>query len=177
MRRHRWITAAAAVFLAVAGSAVAGDVAVKLEGFSVNVGKDGKESFSPADKMEPGGVVEYRALYVNSGKAAVKDMQAILPVPDGMEYLPGTARPARAQASLDGKKYENIPLKRQVRRADGKTEEVLVPYSEYRSLSWKFKKLSPAKQEKVLARMRILSASPSSDNTQQQAPARKESKK
>ena len=57
---------------------------------------------------------------------------ATLPIPEGLEYLPKTVRPAPALASLDGKTFAPMPLKRKVRLADGREVEREVAASEYR---------------------------------------------
>lgn len=45
-----------------------------LEAFRVATDKDGKESFAPADQVNPGEVIEYRLTYINKGTAAVSDL-------------------------------------------------------------------------------------------------------
>ncbi len=62
-------------------------------------------------------------------------------------------------ASLDGKSYAAVPLKRQVRLADGKVEERAVPYSEYRYLQWKLGDLAPRSNTTVSARMQVSNGS------------------
>ena len=130
----------------------AGDVSVVLTAQRVAV-MDGKEILSPAEQASPGDVIEYRAEYRNSGAAAVKSLAATLPVPNGMEYLPKTGAPQLA--SLDGKNFSSLPLKRRVRLADGR--EVLrdVPASEYRWLRWTIGTLAPNQARTVTARVRV----------------------
>ncbi len=53
---------------------------------------------------------------------AIKGLQATLPIPSQTEFIAGTARPARAKASLDGLAFADMPLKRTVTR-DGKPVE------------------------------------------------------
>ena len=90
----------------------------------------------------------------NIGDAAVvKQLAATLPVPNGMEYLPKTGAPQLA--SLDGKNFSPVPLKRRVRLADGR--EVLrdVPAGEYRWLRWTIGTLAPSQTRTVTARVRV----------------------
>lgn len=130
-------------------------VQIDLKAFKVVVGKDGKESFAPADEAKPAEVLEYRAVYFNPSKTAVSNLGAKIPIPSGTEYLPGTAKPASAHASLDGVKYAPMPLMRKVKRADGTEVEEKVPYREYRSLLWEFKELGGEKAATASARVRL----------------------
>ena len=53
-----------------------------------------------------------------------------------MEYLAGQRLAAASLASLDGKTFAPLPLKRKERLADGREVMREVPVSEYRSLRW-----------------------------------------
>lgn len=96
----------------------------------------GSPSYQPAEKASPGDVIEYQAVYTNQGKSPVKDLVPTMPIPTGMEYIPGSAKPAQVMASLDGKKFEAVPLKRMVTLPNGKQEQREVPYAEYRFVRW-----------------------------------------
>lgn len=135
-----------------------GDVVSELTAKKVLKGADNKEIFQPADIANPGDVIEYTAVYRNKGKDAAKDFKATLPVPQGMEYLSGTAKPEGFSASLDGKKYAPAPLKRKHKLPNGKEEVRDVPYSEYRFLQWDLNHLPAGKTATVVARMKISSA-------------------
>jgi uncharacterized repeat protein (TIGR01451 family) len=115
----------------------------------------GKESFSTADKVKPGDVVEYRAQYTNVSKAVIKGVMADLPVPKGMEYVKDSARPTVVLATVDGKVYEPVPLKRKVKDSTGKEVTQLVPLPEYRSLRWALGDIPIEKELAVSARMQI----------------------
>jgi len=130
----------------------AGDVSVVLTAQRVAV-VNGKETLSPADQASPGDVIEYRAEYKNAGANAVKQLAATLPVPNGMAYVAGTGAPQLA--SLDGKKFEAVPLQRRMKLADGR--EVLrdVPANEYRALRWTLGTLAPNGSRAVTARVRV----------------------
>ena len=97
----------------------AGDVPVSLSAHRVQVDTKGKETFTAGDEAKPGEIIEYRAVYHNAGSASVTGLVATLPIPRGMEYLPTTAKPGKAEASLDGTTFAPIPLTRRVKRADG----------------------------------------------------------
>ena len=119
---------------------------------------NGSEKREPGDKAKPGDVIEYVADYKNVPDEKTKGplkVQANLPVPAGMEYLPSTAVPANVMATSDGTHFAPVPLKRTVTGADGKPKEELVPYSEYRSLRWELGEIAPGATKTVKARMRI----------------------
>lgn len=137
-------------------SADSKDVVVELLAKKVIMGTDGKERYSSAEKATPGEIIEYTALYKNRGSNEVKNLQGTLPVPQGMEYLPGTARPEKVNASLDGKKFAPVPLKRKVRLPNGKEEQRDVPYNEYRYIGWDLANLPAGQTMTVSARMRLL---------------------
>jgi uncharacterized repeat protein (TIGR01451 family) len=135
-----------------AGGAVAKPVEATLSVFHVGKTADGKEALLPADKASPGDTLEYQTLHKNNGKSVIKSLTATLPLPEGISYVPGSAKPANAQASVDGKVFAAIPLKAMVKNAQGKLEERLVPYSDYRALRWTLGELPANEQVTVSAR-------------------------
>lgn len=143
------------------------DLVIDLVAQKVVTDAEGKEAFEPADKAKPGDVIEYTATYRNTGKIAVRDLSGTIPVPPGMEYLAGTARPAKVTASIDGRQYATVPLKRKVRLANGKEEVREIPAAEYRSLRWDLKELAAGRSIVVKARMQITdgAAAPTTDDT------------
>ncbi len=134
-------------------------VAVNLTAKKV-VGKDGKEVLEPADKAKPGDVIQYEAVYRNSGQTAVKGLQATVPVPVGLTYVANSAKPAGALASLDGKTFQPIPLLREVKKPDGTTEKQPVPLAEYRALRWSIEPLEGGKEVAVQLRAAVRTNSP-----------------
>jgi hypothetical protein len=72
-----------------------------------------------------------------------------------MHYLPDTARPAPAQASLDGRNFAPIPLKRKVTLPTGEVQEQEVPATEYRALRWNLGEMAPGTKTTLIARTRI----------------------
>lgn len=133
----------------------AGDVRVALTAQRVSV-TDGKEVFATAEKARPGDVIEYRAVYRNDGKTAVRELFATLPVPTGLEYLPKTAAPAVVLASTDGSSFSPVPLLRKERTADGREVVREVPLAEYRALRWPVGTLAAKESRTVSARMRVV---------------------
>ena len=116
---------------------------------------NGAEQRQPGEKAKPGDVIEYVADYKNIEKSAVSSVKATLPVPSGMEYIPETAVPNQVMATTDDVNYASVPLKRDVKRADGKIIQELVPYSEYRSLRWDLGEIAAGAVKSVKARMKV----------------------
>ena len=127
----------------------------KLVGFKVTQNADHKEVLSPADKVAPGDLLKYQVVYQNNGKSLLKQVKATLPLPVGTTYVAGSAKPANATASLDGKDFAAMPLKRMVKKSDGKLEEQLVPLTEYRALKWELGELAEKNKVEVSARARV----------------------
>jgi uncharacterized repeat protein (TIGR01451 family) len=128
---------------------------VSLTAHRVAVDPRGKEAFQPAAEAKPGEVVEYRAAYRNPGRSPVREVLATLPIPQGTEYVARTARPAPSLASLDGRTFEALPLRRKVRLANGDEVVREVPPSEYRYLRWTLGSIAAGQAETVRARVRV----------------------
>ncbi len=136
------------------------------------VGTDGKESLVPADKVKPGDVVEYQARYLNKGAAPVTNLVVTLPIPKGLELLAKGDLPTAALASIDGVKFEALPLKRMVRRADGTEVAQAIPLNEYRALRWQVAQLPAGKFSVFTARAKVENgASNTAASTTAMAPA------
>jgi uncharacterized repeat protein (TIGR01451 family) len=136
---------------AVANSALE----AKLVGFRVTQNAEHKEVLSPVDNVAPGDLLKYQVVYQNNGKSALTKIKATLPLPVGISYVAGSAMPANATASLDGIEFAAMPLKRMVKKADGKLEEQLVPLVEYRALRWELGELEEKGKVEVSARARV----------------------
>ena len=121
---------------------------------------DGRESLVEATDAKPGDLIEYTATYRNSGKAAIRSLEATLPIPKDTEYVPGSARPAGARASVDGKSFAAIPLRRKAKRADGKEGDEPVPLRDYRALRWTAAELGGEKTLAFSARVRVSNEGP-----------------
>lgn len=141
------------------GSVAAKPVEATLSVFHVGKNADGKEALLPADKAAPGDTLEYQTVHKNNGQSVIKSLTATLPLPAGISYVAGSAKPANARASLDGKVFAAIPLKTMVKTAEGKLEERLVPYSEYRALQWALGELPANERVTVSARALVNSVS------------------
>jgi len=151
---------AGAVFAAASAGAqqaasARGDLAVELKARKVVPQAGGSERYEPAERARPGEVVEYIATYRNTGKAPVRDVVATLPIPSETEFVPAGARPGGALATTGDGNYRPLPLKRKVKRPNGKEEEREVALGEYRSLRWNIGELQPGRSAEVAARVRI----------------------
>jgi uncharacterized repeat protein (TIGR01451 family) len=131
-----------------------GDVTVNLTAKKVVV-TDGKESLESAGTAKPGDLIQYEAVYRNTTQAAVRNLQAIVPVPQGMALVTDAAKPAAAQASVDGKNFAPMPLTRVVKKADGTSEKEPVPASEYRALRWNVAEISAGGSVAVALRVHV----------------------
>ncbi len=132
------------------------ELQVTMEVKKVVKAADGKESLEPADQAKPGDILQYTAVYANKGKNNLRDLEATIPVPVYTEYVPGSSRPAGAKASVDGQRFQSIPLRRKVKQADGKEVTQLVPYADYRSLRWFAGNISVNQELKFSTRVRVL---------------------
>ena len=142
------------------GSAQAADpgrgLSVELAVFRVIPAKgQDAERLEAVSGAQPGDVLEYQASYQNRQGAdqarPVRQVQAILPIPAvAAIFVPGSAWPAGAEASSDGKRFEAMPLKRWVIRPDGSRVQMDVPVAQYRALRWNLGDLAPG-QSKPLA--------------------------
>lgn len=141
---------------AVAAQAQKGQVSSLLQAYRVVVGKDGAETFVDAAKAKPGDVLEYRLTYENGTGGAIANLQANLPIPQGMAFVPNSCAPAGALASLDGTTYAAMPLMQEQKQADGSVKKVAVPVEQYRSLRWTVPSLKAGARATMSARVRIL---------------------
>jgi uncharacterized repeat protein (TIGR01451 family) len=160
-RMVRWIAPLLAFVLVVVAApqtfaqAAKNDVVVTLKAQKVLRGPDGNEVLKVADRAMPGEVIQYDAIYKNESKNGVRNLVPTLPIPPGLEYIPDSAKPAPAKASLDGKTFEPLPLKRQVKLATGETVEQPVPPSEIRALRWELGDLDAGAAAQISARARL----------------------
>ncbi len=141
--------------LAAATPALADELAVRLDAFRVLVDKAGDERFVPAPEARPGDLLEYRVTAVNQGDRTLRGVRGVLPIPEAMRFVGGSALPAGPEASLDGEAWAAIPLRRpRVLGQPGDPDE-LVPLSEYRFLRWDFGDLAPGARAAASARITI----------------------
>ena len=133
-------------------------IQAQLQAFKVLLQKDGDEKLTSADVANPGDVIEYQATYSNGGQRAATNLNATLPIPAALSYVPNTATPGGFMASTDAKTFAPAPLQRKAKDANGKTVTIMVPFSEYRALRWNVKQLAPGADFKVSARASVPNA-------------------
>ena len=108
-----------------------------------------------AEAGKPGDLVEYSAIYRNSGAKGVDKLVATIPVPAGTTFVAGSAAPARAQASTDGVRFGAVPLTRSVRQPDGSLRDEPVPLADYRFVRWELGTLAVGADATVKLRVQI----------------------
>ncbi|MEB0138205.1 MULTISPECIES: hypothetical protein [unclassified Undibacterium] len=122
---------------AATGKTTESAVTVELIQAKVTKTADGKEHFSSADSIRPGDVIEYRAVYTNRTDKPVNGVIATLPVPEGLEYLPHSAKPnVNVQAAAKNGEFAAEPLMHLVA---GKSTPR--PYADYRKVNWQLGQL------------------------------------
>ncbi|PLC04277.1 hypothetical protein CY658_19905 [Variovorax sp. RO1] len=128
-------------------------VTVVLTQSKVVKGPDGNEQLQDAATIKPGDVIEYKATYTNNTGKPVKGLVADLPIPEGLEYLPRSAKPGASlvKAATKTAVFEPEPLVRKL--PGGKTEPV--PYNEYRMLRWSLGQLPANGSAAVSARAKV----------------------
>jgi len=128
-------------------------VAVVLTQSKVVKDAQGKEQLVDASSVKPGDIVEYRATYTNNTGKPVSGLVADLPIPEGLEYQPRSAKPGASlvQAATKDAVFGPEPLMRKT--AGNKTEPV--PYADYRSLRWTLGQLPANGSTAVSARAKV----------------------
>lgn len=157
-RRTGLLLGLLAVTLAVPGAIGAqpkDDLGITLTPQKV-VAKEGKEVLEPGERAKPGDVIQYTAVYLNRSSGVIRNLEPVLPIPAGMEYMTNTAKPKPARASLDGKRFERYPIKRKAKTADGKEEEREVAPAEYRAFRWFVNELEAGKSTNIIVRVKVL---------------------
>ncbi len=159
MKRFLVLITVAGVVWSAAEAADHGGISVQLTASRIVAAPNGSETRQVADVARPGEVIEYSAVYTNTGVTVVKGVAATLPIPaTGLEYLPDSAAPKALLASLDGKTFAPVPLMRAYRLKSGEETMRPVPTSEYRFLRWELGDLAGGANTTVTARMRITDA-------------------
>jgi len=129
-------------------------VTVRMEAYQI-VLKNKVEKRVIAKEAKPGDLLEYVAIYHNNTDHAISNLKGTMPIPEGMILIVDSPRPRHVLASLNGKTFAAMPLKRRVKQADGSLKEVLVPLSEYRFLRWNMGVLQGEKSKNISARMQV----------------------
>lgn len=149
-RRHPMALAMLALFAASSlalGQDAAEAVTVTLESFVVSVETQGDgsvvERFAEASTAFPGDTIEYRLVAVVAADidVAAGSLTLVGPVPEGTEYLLGSATPTsdelELEASLDGASFDVPPLLVTVTDAEGREVTVEADAADYLALRWR----------------------------------------
>lgn len=130
-------------------------VTVKLEANVVKM-VEGKERLFPEAKASPGDMVEYSAICKNTGSQRVTNLQPLIPIPAGTELDLKSIKPDALSATADGVVFSPIPLRKEVKQADGTVKQELVPAREYRAVRWSVAQLDPGGSAVVSLRVRVV---------------------
>jgi uncharacterized repeat protein (TIGR01451 family) len=141
------------------------DVTATLHAYRVEKGPGGTERLIPALEAQTGDTVEYRAEYVNHGRNAMRNLEVAVPIPLGMEYVPGSAQPPNVFASEDGLTFGSVPLMRTVRSADGTERLERVPFARYRFLLWRVARIGAESSVKLALRTKVTAPRTASANS------------
>ena len=154
-RRPRLMRAAALVALTWVPAAWAAPVVTSKLQVNAVVVASGHEAIKPVSTARPGDLLQYRAVYSNTGDAPAGHLLASLPIPAGTSLQAADIQPAGAMASVDGTHFAPMPLMRTVTGKDGKPHREAVPLSEIRALRWDLGTLAPHQDKAVQARVRV----------------------
>ncbi|HUX74101.1 MAG TPA: hypothetical protein VMV25_09460 [Steroidobacteraceae bacterium] len=147
----------AAVIAAVSWAPAAWSAAVVTSKLQVRQvqSEHGHERLGLAAAAKPGDLLQYRAVYRNSGDAPATHLLARVPVPLGTTLLTDSLKPAGAEASTDGTHFAPLPLMQSVSGKDGKRHRQPVPAADIRAVRWNLRTLAPGQSARVLLRVRI----------------------
>lgn len=115
----------------------------------------GSEVLVPLVTIRPGDLLQYEIVYRVKGNDEVLELLAQLPIPDGMEYVPDSAKPQKVLASLDGVEFLPLPLPDKEKLADGQASFERIGAKKYRTLGWTMRGLAPGNEFTVSARFKV----------------------
>lgn len=115
----------------------------------------GKEVLTPAETIRPGDMLQYEIVYRIKGQDEVLELLAQLPIPEGMEYVPNSAKPPKVLVSLDGVDFSPLPLPDKFKLVDGQESPEKIPTVKYRTLGWAMRGLAPGDEFTVSARLKV----------------------
>lgn len=120
------------------------------------VGRDasGQEALSPVTpqtRLASGNVLEYRGYITNQSGERVRNMKVTFDIPENMELISqADLEPNRAYGSIDGVKFQYMPLKMNV---GGVLQDI--PLSKYRAVQWDVPGLGLNEVAMVKYRLRV----------------------
>lgn len=122
--------------------------------------KDGKKTLEmvPVDKVKPGEVLVYTITYTNTGKGEARDALIVDPIPEGTDYMLGSAggEGADVTCSIDGgKSYAKEPCMREVKMPDGTTRQEEAGPEMYTHIRWVVKSVPPGGSGEVKFKVKV----------------------
>ncbi|MEL6821358.1 MAG: hypothetical protein AAFP70_06345, partial [Calditrichota bacterium] len=99
--------------------------------FRVIANSDTGETLVEAETVFPGDEVIYRAIYKNTGRASIRSLSPVLPIPEQFVFIGISDTTQRLLASLDGESFSPIPLMLEDDE-DSQENKAEVPKEEYR---------------------------------------------
>jgi uncharacterized repeat protein (TIGR01451 family) len=88
----------------------------------------------------PGDIIRYELTAINRGNAAAYEVEIVDPIPQGTEYIEGSAAGEGMVITYsidDGRYYQPAPIMEDFRKPDGTTERRAVPVSRYTHVKWR----------------------------------------
>ncbi len=133
------LTFLAATAPAHAQAADASPLKSELAAFTVSVDAEGKEAREPADRVIPGGLIEYELSYENVGESDLSGLVINGQVPDSTVFVDETARasaPATFQILVGDLGWVDYPPVRYVENDAGALIAEPVGAEEFQSVRW-----------------------------------------
>ena len=139
--------------------AASGDVVGTMEAYLVSHTASGEEQFSPAKRVIPGGIIEYRVTYKNESKAALSQFVINGKVPANTVFVDGQSRTtvtAVLEADVAELGWVSLPAFRDVTRDDGSVQRIRVAPNEYGAVRWRLKNsINPGRKVMAVYRVRV----------------------
>lgn len=120
----------------------------------------GNESLDNAAAVKPGELLQYTATYTNRSRAPLAQFSPTLPIPAGAVIVAAAGQPPGALASVDGKTFDFMPLRRKVQQPDGRWVDAPVPLVDYRALRWPARTLGVNERFAASLRVRVIDQAP-----------------
>lgn len=129
----------------------------ELSAFVVTTGDNGEEQVTPATRVKPGQVIEYRLTHTNKFNQAIGGVAIVGPVPDESVFAPGTQTSSsnavfEIRADLDpdnpGEEWSTLPAMREVIQSDGTRVIEEAKPEHFTAVRWKI--LTPLQNEQTV---------------------------
>ncbi len=150
------------VSFTLAGSsavAASGEVVGTMEAYLVSQSANGQEQFSPAKRVTPGGVIEYRVTYKNETQKSLSEFVINGKVPANTVFVDGQSRTtvtAVLEADVAELGWVSLPAFRDVTRDDGSVQRIRVAPNEYGAVRWRLKNsINPGRKVMAVYRVRV----------------------